>query len=155
MGGYLANFAIYIMAMLGLIFFALLVYQKVSNTGTLGSKKSNFLRVEETMSIGARKNLYVVRAGSERFLIASDMDKTSLIAKLNADNTCAEEIAKEPTTAQYIDELYNMNRTVRPAAAKKVEKSVDDIPVIVDFQEKKTYGSNKRVLHDMMRKING
>lgn len=155
MGGYLANFAIYIMAMLGLIFFALLVYQKVSNTGTLGSKKSNFLSVEETMSIGARKNLYVVRAGSERFLIAGDMDKTSLIAKLNADNTCAEEIAKEPTTAQYIYELYNMNRTVRPAAAKKVEKSVDDIPVIVDFQEKKTYGSNKRVLHDMMRKING
>ncbi len=153
MGGYLVNFTIYIMAMLGLIFFALLVYQKVSKTGALGAKKSDFLGVEETMSIGPRKTLYVVRAGNERFLIAGDVDKTSLIAKLGG-NEVLEDIGKEAETSKYINELYDMNKVDQPIA-KKVAKSVDDIPVIVDFQDKKSYGNNKKVLHSMIRKING
>ena len=83
MGGYIANFTVYTMAMLGLICFALFVYKKflINNT----SKNSNFLGIEECISIAPRKTLYVVRAGNERFLIASDVDKTSLISKLDTN----------------------------------------------------------------------
>lgn len=107
MGGYIANFTVYTMAMLGLICFALFVYKKflINNT----SKNSNFLGIEECISIAPRKTLYVVRAGNERFLIASDVDKTSLISKLDT-NTKEQRIEKQP--------------------------GVEDLPVIVDFKSK-------------------
>ena len=65
MGSYLANFTVYAMAMTGLIFFAVFIYKKVMNGG-FRSNKSNFLNIEETMSINPRKSLLVVRAGEEK-----------------------------------------------------------------------------------------
>lgn len=107
MGGYIANFTVYTMAMLGLICFALFVYKKflINNT----NKNSNFLGIEECISIAPRKTLYVVRAGNERFLIASDVDKTRLISKLDT-NPKEQRIEKQP--------------------------GVEDLPVIVDFKSK-------------------
>lgn len=83
MGSYIINFTVYTLAMLGLIFFALYVYKKVMNGG-LGGNSSKFLHIEETMNINPRKALLVVRAGNEKFLIASDADKTTLISKLDS-----------------------------------------------------------------------
>ena len=70
MGSYIANFTVYTMAMLGLIFFALFVYKKFM-AGGLGGSSSKFLSIEETMNINPRKSLLVVRAGNEKFLVAS------------------------------------------------------------------------------------
>ena len=81
MGGYLVNFTVYTMAMLGLISFAVFVFKKFTD-GTMRSDKSKFLNVEESMSLSPRKTLHVVRAGNERFLIAADIDRTTLISKL-------------------------------------------------------------------------
>ena len=81
MGGYLVNFTVYTMAMIGLIFFALFVYKKFTN-GINANRKSDFLEIEETIGIAPRKNLYVVRAGNEKFLVASDAERTTLISKL-------------------------------------------------------------------------
>lgn len=83
MGGYLVNFTVYTMAMLGLISFAVFVFKKFTD-GTMRSNKSKFLNVEESMTLSPRKTLHVVRAGNERFLIASDIDRTTLISKLDA-----------------------------------------------------------------------
>ena len=38
--------------------------------------------MHDTLSLGPRKTLYIVSAGEEKFLIAGDVDKTSLISKL-------------------------------------------------------------------------
>lgn len=79
MSTYLLNFIVYTTAMVGIIFLAVLVYKKFScNSGS----KSQFLNVEDCISLAPRKNLYVVRAGNERFLVASDAERTSLISKL-------------------------------------------------------------------------
>lgn len=85
MGSYIANFTVYTMAMLGLIFFALFVYKKFM-AGGLGGSSSKFLSIEETMNINPRKSLLVVRAGNEKFLVASDVDRTTLISKLGDVN---------------------------------------------------------------------
>ncbi len=82
---YILSFTVYTLAMSGLIFFALFVYKKVIQ-GSIGEKKSKILSVEETLSISPRKSLMIVKAGDERFLIASDIDKTSLISKLEDQN---------------------------------------------------------------------
>ncbi len=79
MTGYLVNFIVYTTAMVGIIFLAVLVYKKFSCNSV---SKSQFLNVEDCISLAPRKNLYVVRAGNERFLVASDAERTNLISKL-------------------------------------------------------------------------
>ena len=81
MGGYIANFTVYTMAMAGLICFAVFVYKKVMD-GSFRSIDTKYLSVEESMSLTPRKTLHIVRAGNEKFLIASDVDRTTLISKL-------------------------------------------------------------------------
>lgn len=86
MGSYIANFTVYTMAMLGLIFFAIFVYKKFMEGG-LSNKNSKYLSIEETMPINPRKSLLIVRAGNERFLVASDMDRTTMLSKLDSETT--------------------------------------------------------------------
>lgn len=78
--GYLANFMVYTFAMVGVIVVALLVFKNSTSGGTI--KKSKYLKVIDSMSLAPRKNLYIISAGEEKFLIAGDADKTTLISKL-------------------------------------------------------------------------
>lgn len=142
MGGYLVNFAVYTMAMIGLIFFALMIYKKFSGEGILG-RKSEFLSVEDTIGIAPRKNLYVVRAGNERFLIAGDIDKTTLIAKLDENNT-SNKVANFDTQFTKVE---------------KTTKFTEDLPDITDIRNYTINQSTKStsssdVLKRLAKKIN-
>lgn len=90
MGHYVVNFAIYTMAMIGLICFALFVYKKFA-VNAITTKRKGILKVEDALGLSPRKTLYIVRAGKEKFLIAADLERTTLISKLNfEDNTISE-----------------------------------------------------------------
>ena len=78
--GYLTNFIVYTLAMVGVIMLAVFVFKTTTSVSTKGGSK--FLKVHDTLSLGPRKTLYIVSAGEEKFLIAGDIDKTSLISKL-------------------------------------------------------------------------
>ncbi len=78
--GYLANFMVYTLAMVGVIVVALLVFKNATTGGCV--KKSKYLKIVDTMSLAPRKTLYIVSTGREKFLIAGDVDKTTLISKL-------------------------------------------------------------------------
>lgn len=123
MSGYLVNFMIYTLAMVGIIFLALFIYKKTAVMPG-GKSRSKFLGVEDVMSLTPRKSLYVVRAGNERFLIASDMERTTLISKLE-NNTQEENIPVVNTP------------------------SVDDLPDITNYSARK-----KAVMKEMAKKIN-
>lgn len=142
MGGYLVNFAVYTMAMIGLIFFALMIYKKFSSEGILG-RKSEFLSVEDTIGIAPRKNLYVVRAGNERFLIAGDIDKTALIAKLDENNTSSK-------VANFDTQFTKVEKTT---------KITEDLPDITDIRNYTINQSTKAtsssdVLKRLAKRIN-
>ena len=142
MGGYLVNFAVYTMAMIGLIFFALMIYKKFSGEGILG-RKSEFLSVEDTIGIAPRKNLYIVRAGNERFLIAGDIDKTTLIAKLD-ENNISSKVANFDTQFTKVE---------------KTTKITEDLPDITDIRNYTINQSTKAtsssdVLKRLAKKIN-
>jgi flagellar biogenesis protein FliO len=79
--GYLANFIVYTMAMVGVIVVALLIFKNATTVG--GFQKSKYLKLVDTMSLGQRKMLYIVSTGTENFLVAGDSDKTTLISKLD------------------------------------------------------------------------
>ncbi len=123
MSGYFLSFIVYTAAMIGVIFLAVFVYKKFSYSGTSNSK---FLNVEDCITLAPRKNLYVIRAGKERFLVASDAERTSLISRLNGN--------------EYVEQ--------------NTESSVDDLPVIVDFSAKQTnHKKNKKVFKNIVNNI--
>ncbi len=111
MSTYLVNFIVYTTAMIGIIFLAVLVYKKCSCNSV---SKSQFLNVEDCISLAPRKNLYVVRAGKEKFLIASDAERTSLISKLGVNET----------PAVPVEELPSIVNFQRANGSKKVFKNI-------------------------------
>lgn len=113
MSTYLLNFIVYTTAMIGIIFLAVFAYKKLSFNGVSQSK---FLNVEDCISFAPRKNLYVIRAGNERFLVASDAERTTLISKLDSTTTIQDVVKKEEV----------------------ITTGVDDLPEIVKFKPKKT-----------------
>lgn len=128
MGHYMISFSIYTLAMVGLIFGALFVFKTFSNK--CFTKKSSMLKVEDSMSLSPRKTLYVINAKNESFLIASDVDRTSLIAKL--DTKCEEDVLT-PSIAR-IDKSANL------ASFDGIE-SINEFTSLIDFQKER---ANKR-----------
>jgi len=142
MTGYLVNFSIYTLAMVGIIFAALFVFKYVAS-GRGFSKKSTFLKVEESMSLSSRKNVYVINAGGERFLIASDIDRTSLIAKLEGNSQAAPMSFREDKSFELssLDGIESMNDF----------SSMEDFASVVDFQKGKQ--SKGPMMKELARKL--
>lgn len=118
MGSYIMNFTVYTMAMLGLIFFAIYIYKKVINGG-LCKNSNKFLSIEETMNINPRKSIMVVCAGNEKFLIASDIDRTTMLSKLEGSKKISAQQILEQNLAKKYERFEN---------TEKYEKFEDLIP---------------------------
>ena len=78
--GYITNFIVYTLAMVGVIVVALLVFKNATSAG--GGKRSKYLTIIDSISLGQRKNLFIISTGKEQFLIAGDVNNTSLISKI-------------------------------------------------------------------------
>lgn len=130
---YLINFSIYTLAMIGIIFFALFVFKTFSNK--CFSKKSAMLSIEDSMSLSPRKTLYIINAKNEKFLIAADIDRTSLIAKLGN---------KEEITIGREDKSSELN------SFDGIE-SLDEFASIIDFQKKRS--KNEPMMRSLAKKL--
>ena len=84
MNGYLMHFLIYFLAMTGFIVLALYVYKKTMYMNKRGTAKESYLSVENALRLTPGKVVYVLKAGNERFLIAGDTQRTTMLAKLSA-----------------------------------------------------------------------
>lgn len=138
--GYLANFIVYTLAMVGVMMIAVFVFKNsVGGTQKNGSK---FLKVIDTMSIGPRKTLYIVSAGEEKFLIAGDVDKTTLISKLNPSSKKIEEPVFNTATSAF-------QQTMDTLAQKSdyIDKSI----VKTRLTQKTDYNSVMKNLAERMR----
>jgi len=82
---FIINITVFTFAMIGLIFFALLVYKKVSDFG-IGTKPNSKLKVLDMLRVTPGKTFYVISTGSEKFLVASDTNNMNLISKLEIDD---------------------------------------------------------------------
>ena len=81
---YIAAFIFYTMAMIGVMLVAFVVYKKTWQPNKSANK--NMIKVIDSISIGPKKQLLVVRVKNEKFLIASDAERTSFLSKLSDDN---------------------------------------------------------------------
>ena len=101
---------------------ALFVYKKFNLT-SFASKNSKTLSVEESLNLSARKTLYIVNANGEKFLIAGDMERTTLISKLG-DN---KPIEKKQTVdlSEFIEKEDELLKKENPAVMKNLVKKLE------------------------------
>jgi len=97
MGTHIMGFIFYTLAMLGVLFIAFVVYKKVVLTNACAPKTK--FKVEDMLKLSPRKTLYVINYQNQRFLIASDIDSTTLLAKLD-ENTSIEKVLVEQKQEQ-------------------------------------------------------
>lgn len=135
MGHYLVNFTAYTLAMVGIICLCLLVYKK--SFIDIGDKaKPDFLRVENSLNLSARKTIYVIKAGDEKFLVASDVDKTTFLAKLGEKQQAQE--------SNNVERIYSV-----PKKSTLAGVSVDD-----ELLESNSNVRKLPVMRELMRKLN-
>ena len=127
--GYLTNFIVYTLAMVGVMVLALMVFKNATSGGH--KKNTKFLKVLDSMSLGPRKTLYIVSAGNEKFLIAGDVDKTTLISKLHPNATENEE---------------NIALTMPELKPKSFKETMNSIP------SKSLYMDKSRITHSSVMK---
>lgn len=125
--GYLTNFIVYTFAMVGIIVFALLVFKNSSGCG--GKRHSKFLKVIDSISLGPRKSLYIVSAGEEKFLIAGDSERTSLISKLKPKGAIEENIPEasmpeEPDFTAIPAQSFRETMNNLPKQKKYIDRSI-------------------------------
>ena len=94
MSGYILGFTVYTLAILGVIFIGMVVVKKSLNLGEQKSR-NNFLKVETSLNLEPRKNLYVIKAGKEKFLIASTGDDCRFMTKLEDNLNKSTEVIQE------------------------------------------------------------
>ncbi|MBE7703847.1 MAG: hypothetical protein E7Z89_07350 [Cyanobacteria bacterium SIG28] len=123
--GYLTNFIVYTLAMVGVFVVAMLVFK--SSTGCGIKKQSKTLKIVDSMNIAPRKTLYIVSAGEEKFLIASDADRTNLISKLNSEEKGAELSFKDTLRNEYKPKKENYMDKASLGIYKTQEKPYDSV----------------------------
>ncbi len=138
MTSYMINFGVYTMAMIGFIALCAFIYKKSNTLATFNTKSS--LKIDDKITLNARKSLYVVNAGGERFLIAGDIDNTSLIARLGQENVTEinetmTSLLKKPTSTknENLEEQFeNLSNTIAPLREKQFisrETQYSSLPV--------------------------
>ena len=52
----------------------------------INAKNREYLNVENVLKLSPTKTVYIIKAGTERFLVAGDSTNTTLLAKLDSEN---------------------------------------------------------------------
>lgn len=147
MGVYLINFLVYSMAMVGLLFVCLMVYKKTMLNSRC-AKNNEELTVENALNLSQRKTLYVIKAGNEKFLIAADVERTSFLAKLNANEQVQIGNAKN-----IMPEIRTAERTSNVRSAHTQNKPVDYSEVMAAIKNSNSIKSKQPVMKQMLEKL--
>ncbi len=144
--GYITNFIVYTLAMLGVIVVALIIFKNATSAGC--GKSSKYLKIIDSISLGQRKNLFIVSTGKEQFLIAGDVNNTCLISKIENVNENITNLQPKseifdgikPITNSFKDTLASL-----PQQNNNTNKSIGISSSIMSRQA----GSNKSVIKNI------
>ena len=144
--GYITNFIVYTLAMVGVIFAALLVFK---NATSGGCKHSKYLKIIDSISLGQRKNLFIVSTGKEQFLIAGDVNNTCLISKI--DSVSAADNNNEQNILNCINPVKNTFKETLDSLPKQSYADKSNIGIKSSLLNNKTNSSVIRNLADILK----
>lgn len=146
--GYITNFIVYTLAMVGVIVVALLVFKNATSVG--GGKSSKYLKIIDSISLGQRKNLFIVSTGREQFLIAGDVNNTCLISKLESLDTGIDR--KKPTIINDVKSEVQTFKETLESLPKKSYMDRSNIGIKSSLLNEKRSSSVMRNLAEIMKK---
>ena len=131
---YVTAFIFYTLAMIGILLVGFIVYKKtfMSEKG----ENKGYIKVIDSLPIGNKKMLLVVKIKNEKFLIASGLEHTTFLSKLEDDNTQME-TSKTPVLNNIVDENL-------------VDKIYDE--TFSQKNEQKLYDDNKKARLDELQR---
>lgn len=121
---YFIQFMAYTMAMIGFLAVCILIYKKLGINSF--SPNNNDLFIENGLRINARKYIYIIKAGKERFLIAADTERTTMLAKLEENESHIPQ-----TEAEKIDKKTNIQ-----SINKSNNDDIDKTPLMIRISNK-------------------
>ena len=119
---YLIKFIFYTAGVIGFLLIAYIVAKNSLSGSNVFKKKTGNLEIEETLAISPRKTLHIVKAFDEKFLIASDQNSTTLLAKLNAEGEITEETKQE--FSEYLEEKPMKQQEIKSSKKSSVIQSM-------------------------------
>lgn len=120
MSGYLMSFTFYTLAMIGVILIGYVIAKKSLNGVYSQTSKNKFLSIESVLTIEPRKNIYLLKAGSERFLISANADQTQFLTKLDSENVPSFENNEIECASPLFNNLLSKNNVVTNIVEKFV-----------------------------------
>lgn len=81
---YLSAFIFYTLAMIGILLIGFVIYKKVIPNAK--GENKGMIKILDSLPIGNKKVLLVVKIKNEKFLIASGLEHTTFLSKLNDEN---------------------------------------------------------------------
>ncbi len=140
---YIIAFSLYTLAMIGIFFIAFVVYKKTMNSNN--SKLGEGIKIENMLRLSQRKNLYIINVQGERFLIASDPENTTFLAKLANREVRLKEIEglnienQKTRQASGISQtpLYSPNdiKTDNTNSKKQIEQYIKELQMLDNTQQ--------------------
>ncbi len=125
-------FSLYTLAMIGIFFIAFVVYKKTMNFNDSNPKEG--IKIENMLRLSQRKSLYIINVQGERFLIASDAERTTFLAKLANREMKLKEVEGLNINNKKITEtpLYKPDdiKTNDEASKKQVEKYIKELQIL-------------------------
>ncbi len=130
---YLTAFIFYTLAMVGILLLGFVVYKKFNFPTKLNA--NGLIKIVDSCAIGAKKNLLVVKIGNERFLIASGLEHTTFLAKLDSNSSKQTETTEQNTNVEQI------RKNIEPLSHHNVESKIQPRQVVTSKpqQEKDVY----------------
>lgn len=129
MQGQFIQFIAYTMAMVGFLSVCLLTYKKLC-VQTSNGKNGDCLCIENALRLNPKKQIFIVRAGNERFLVASDSETTTMLAKLEDrdslqdTNTDLGNIEKMISMDNFKQKKSSINNMSEIPAFKRITKKI-------------------------------
>lgn len=128
----LINFVVYTLAMIGFIFLAFIIAKDSLNIGLPSNRKDEFLSIEGCLNIEPRKNIYLIKAGNEKFLISTDTTGSHFLTKLESQNPLPTDNKEKPEIPDKISAESLMNNIINnkksnPPIMKKLLEKLDSI----------------------------
>jgi len=111
MATYVTAFIFYTLAMIGIMLVGFVVYKKTFQTEKGANK--GIIKVVDSLPIGNKKMLLVVKIKDEKFLIASGLEHTTFLAKLDENNslinTKEQILTPEVVDMALVEQIHNEN----------------------------------------------
>lgn len=117
MATYVTAFIFYTMAMIGIMLIGFVVYKKTFAINKADSK--GIIKVIDSLPIGNKKMLLVVKIKNEKFLIASGVEHTTFLSKLEEDNLNIQKeqiVTPEVVDMSLVEKIHD--ETFEPKAAR-------------------------------------